>query len=182
VARVSYIEGSDDPDVQRLIAKFAGGRGGRLINIYKLLLHSPRLAETWFDHIGGVRWETELDGETREAVIIRIGYLNRVDYVIAAHVMRLAAPEGLTEDQCQALKDWRESPLFSDKLRAALALTDAMTRDVQVPGAVIDDLRPHFSERQIVELCVLIGAYNMHTRVLTALDIDPETQPVEITR
>ena len=174
MARVSHIESSDDPQVQALIGKLAGGRGDRLINIYKMLLHSPRLAETWFDHIGGVRWETELDGETREIAIIRIGYLNRVDYVIAAHVMRLAAPEDLTEEQCRALKDWPRSALFSEKQRAVLALTDAMTIDVQVPEGIIDDLRPYFSERQIVELTVLIGAYNMHTRVLAALDIDPE--------
>jgi 4-carboxymuconolactone decarboxylase len=177
LARVSLIDTSDDPDVERLIEKLRSGREGRLINIYRMLLHTPRLAETWFDHIGGVRWETELDGQVREVAIIRIGYLNRVDYVIKAHVMRLAAPEGLTEAQCEDLKDWQASALFDDHLRAALALTDAMTRDVQVPQEVFDALKLHFSERQIVELCVLIGAYNMHTRVLAALEIDPEGAP-----
>jgi alkylhydroperoxidase family enzyme len=174
MARVSHIDSSEHPAVQQLISKLKDGREGRLINIYRMLLHSPRLAETWFDHIGAVRWETDLDGQAREVAIIRIGYLNRIDYVIKAHVMRLAAPEGLTEEQCEALKDWQPSDLFDDRLRAVLALTDAMTRDVQVSQAVFDDLKPHFNERQIVELCVLIGAYNMHTRVLAALDIDPE--------
>ena len=182
MARVSLIESSDEPAVQDLIGKFRGGRGGRLINIYKMLLHSPRLAGTWFDHIGAVRWETELDGQTREVVTIRIGYLNRVDYVIQAHVPRLAIPEGLTEEQCEALKDWQPSSLFDARLRAALALTDAMTRNVQVSQEVFDALKPHYNERQIVELTVLIGAYNMHTRVLAALDIDPEPAPVEFTR
>jgi alkylhydroperoxidase family enzyme len=174
MARVSHVEASDDPEVQELITKLRGGRGGRLINIYKMLLHNSRLTLTWFNHISAVRWETELDGQTREVVIIRIGYLNRVDYVIAAHVMRLAAPEGLTEAQCEALKDWQSSDLFEPKLRAALAFTDAMTQDVRVPQEVFDGLKPHFSERQIVELAVLIGSYNMHTRVLAALDIEPE--------
>jgi alkylhydroperoxidase family enzyme len=174
MARVSHVNDSSEPEVQQLIAKLRSGRDGRLINIYKMLLHSPHLAETWFDHIGAVRWGTELDGQTREVVIIRIGYLNRVDYVIAAHVMRLAAPEGLSEAQCEALRDWQPSDLFEPKLRAALALTDAMTRDVQVPQGVFEALTPHYSERQLVELAVLIGAYNMHTRVLAALDIDPE--------
>jgi alkylhydroperoxidase family enzyme len=49
-----------------------------------------------------------------------------------------------------------------------------MTREVVVPDDVFDALRPHFSERQIVELTVLTGIYNMHTRVLSALRIDPE--------
>ncbi len=49
-----------------------------------------------------------------------------------------------------------------------------MTRDVAVPGAAFDALRPHFSARQTVDLTVLTGIYNMHTRVFTALAIDPE--------
>ena len=49
-----------------------------------------------------------------------------------------------------------------------------MSRDIDVPDAVFDALREHFDERQIVELTVLIGVYNMHTRVGQALQIDPE--------
>ncbi len=49
-----------------------------------------------------------------------------------------------------------------------------MTRDVEVPDAVFNGMRAHFGERAAVELTVLIAAYNMHTRVLRALDIDPE--------
>jgi len=48
------------------------------------------------------------------------------------------------------------------------------SRDIAVPDEVFDALRAHFNERQIVELSVLIGLYNMHTRVFTALGIDPE--------
>jgi len=43
-----------------------------------------------------------------------------------------------------------------------------------VPDAVFKGLRAHFSERAVVELTVLVAAYNMHTRVLKALDIDAE--------
>jgi alkylhydroperoxidase family enzyme len=49
-----------------------------------------------------------------------------------------------------------------------------MTRQVEVPDAVFEALKPHFSQRQIVELTVLIATYNMHTRVLRALEVDPE--------
>ena len=49
-----------------------------------------------------------------------------------------------------------------------------MTTLIQVPDATFAALRPHFNEREIVELTVLIGTYNMHTRVVEALGIDPE--------
>ena len=55
-----------------------------------------------------------------------------------------------------------------------LAYADAITREIVVPDDVFDALRSYFSERQIVELTVLTGIYNMHTRVFTALRIDPE--------
>jgi alkylhydroperoxidase family enzyme len=50
-----------------------------------------------------------------------------------------------------------------------------MCKDVTVPDAVYAEVARHFNERQIVELTVLIGAYNMNTRVLKALEIDPQT-------
>ena len=64
--------------------------------------------------------------------------------------------------------------LFSAAERAALAYADAMTKDVVVPDAVFAELRRHFDERKILELTVLIGAYNMHTRVCQAIELDPE--------
>ena len=49
-----------------------------------------------------------------------------------------------------------------------------MTRDVAVPDDVFDTLQRFFDERRIVELAILIGTYNMQTRVLAALQIDLE--------
>ncbi len=176
MARVSLIEERDHPELAELIASIRGGRGGRLLNIYKMLLHSPDIAKAWLEQVTTVRWKTALDGRIREIVIIRVAILNRVEYVIRAHVPGFALKEGLTREQCDALADWRNSTLFDDPQRAALAYTDAMTRDIQVPDAVHAGLRRHFDERQIVELTVLIGTYNMHTRVLQALEIDAEGQ------
>lgn len=174
MARIAYIEEKDHPELAELIGKVRAGRRGALINVYRLLLHSPALAATWLDMISTARFKTELDGRLREIAIIRIGYLNRTDYVVKQHVPELSVAEGLSREESDALADWQNSRFFSARERAALAYVDAMTRDVSVPDAVFNSLRPHFSERQIVELSVLTGIYNMHTRVFTALRIDPE--------
>jgi alkylhydroperoxidase family enzyme len=110
----------------------------------------------------------------RELVIIRIGYLTRVTYIIDQHVPNLALPEGLSLAECEALKDWRDSAFFGERERTALAYADSMTQDIQVPEAVFAAILPHFDERGIVELTVLIGTYNMHARVMHALEIDSE--------
>lgn len=175
MARVKYIDATTSPELAETAEKLRAGRRGRLLNLYKLLLHSPRLAETWYEHIGASRWQTELDGRTRELAIIRVAVLNKVEYVMRQHVPGYALEAGLTLEQCDALPDWRAyEALFDGRQRAVLAYTDAMTLTVEVPDAVFEALRPHFSERQIVELTVLIGTYNMHTRVLSALQIDLE--------
>ena len=174
MARVAYLQDGDRPECADLIGKIRGARRGNLIKIYQLLLHSPALAESWFINNNAVRWKTELDGRLRELVIIRVAKLNGASYVIGQHVPELALAEGLTRQECDALADWRSSDLFDERERATLAYADAMTRDIAVPDPVFDALNLHFSERQIVELTVLIGTYNMQTRVLRALEIDPE--------
>jgi alkylhydroperoxidase family enzyme len=174
MARVSYIEEKDHPELAELIGKIRAGRRGSLINVYRLLLHSPPLAACWLDFVSTARFKTTLDGRLREIAIIRVAYLNRTDYVVKQHVPQLSAPEGLTKEECDALADWPKSQFFNARERAALAYTDAMTRAVAVPDEVFDGLRAHFDERQIVELTVLIGLYNMHTRTFMALGIDRE--------
>jgi 4-carboxymuconolactone decarboxylase len=174
MARISYIEEKDHPELADLIGKVRAGRRGTLINVYKLLMHSPAMAVIWLDMISTARFKSALDGRLREIVIVRVALLNNTDYVFKQHVPQLAAPEGLSEAESRELADWRNSKAFSPRERAALAYTDAMTRDIAVPDSVFDALRSHFSEREIVDLTVLVGIYNMHTRVFTALGIDPE--------
>jgi len=174
MARVSYIEEKDHPELADVIGKVRAGRRGALFNVYKLLLHSPSLAGIWLDFVSAARFKVTLDGRLREIVIVRVAYLNRSTYVFNQHVPQLTAADGLSDAECAALADWRSASSFGPRERAALAYADAMTQNIAVPDAVFEDLRPHFDERQIVELSVLVGLYNMHTRVFTALGIDPE--------
>jgi alkylhydroperoxidase family enzyme len=94
--------------------------------------------------------------------------------VLRQHVPSLALADGLTREECDALADWRSSKFFDEGERAALAYTDVMTGDIAVPDAVFAAVKGHFNDRQIVELTVLIGTYNMNARVLRALELDLE--------
>ncbi len=174
MARISLIEEKDHPELAGLIDKIKAGRRGGLLNVYKLLLHAPALAETWLDHVGAVRWKTSLSGRLREVLVIRMAHVNGVDYVLNQHVPALAAAEGMTVAECDALADWRKSDAFSAAERAALAYADAMALQTSVPDAVFADLKRHYDERAIVEISVLIGTYLMHNRVMKALAIDLE--------
>jgi 4-carboxymuconolactone decarboxylase len=176
MARIPLIEEAAHPPLAEVITRIKAGRGGALLNVYKLLLHSPALAQTWFDHNAAVRFKTMLPGRLREIIIIRIAHLNGIGYVLAQHVPALAMAEGLSAAECEALADWRATGLFDATERAALAYADAMTLATSVPDDVFADVRRRFDDREIVELSVLIGTYIMHNRVMNALGIDLEPE------
>ena len=174
MARVPLIQEQDHPELADVMEKYRAGRRGKLINIYRMLLNAPPLAESWFNHSNTIRWKTTLDGRLREIVIIRMAHLTGSDYVLRQHVPGLALADGLSLEECDALADWRASKFFSAAERAALAYADTMTRDIAVPDLVFAEVQRHFNAREIVELTVLVGSYNMNARVMQALRLDLE--------
>lgn len=156
------------------VARVRRQRRGRLLKLYKALLHSPPLAESWFCHMNAVRWGSTLPGRLRELIIVRIARIFDAAYVIGQHVPALAEADGVSAAECAALEDWRVCESLSAAERAALAYCDAMTAGAKVADHLFAALRPHYAERQIVELTVLVATYNMHIRVVEALAITPE--------
>jgi len=177
MARVPLIQEQEHPELADMIERFRAGRRGKLINIYRMLLNAPPLAESWFNHSNTVRWKTKLSGRLREIVIVRMGHLTKSQYILRQHVPSLAVADGLSLEECDALSDWRASKFFTASERAALAYADSMTREIVVPDAVFAEIDRHFNPREIVELTVLIGTYNMNARVLQALQLDLEPLP-----
>ena len=173
MARVPLIDDRSGP-LAALIAKLTGARGGRLLNLYRVLLNSPSFAEAWQAFNDVIRFHNALDEQAREFAILRVAQLTGADYQFQIHATRYAPDAGITVQQIAALDGSEHSSLFQPAHRALLAYADAMTVDIDVPDEVFDKLRRHYNDRQIVELTVLIAAYNMHTRVGRALRIDPE--------
>ena len=173
MARISYVDENTHPGLAAEIGRIKGARGA-LINIYKLLLHSPAIASSWLAHSNTIRWNTALSPRLRELVIIRIATAAKYAYALRQHVPSIALKDGVSLEECEALADWRASAFFSAQERAALAYADAMYAGAEVPDAVFEAVRSHFGEREVVELTVLIGTYIMHNRVFTALRVDVE--------
>ena len=174
MARVPLIQEDSDPDLAELIGRIKVGRRGSLLNIYKLLLHSPEVTQAWMGLIDAIRANTVLDGRSRELAILRVAAVNRSAYEIKQHVPRIALSMGLTLDDCDAVAAWPAPSGLSEKDDAVIAYADAVTRDVELDEQVVERLKPHFSPREIVELTIVIGTYNMHGRVVEPLKVDLE--------
>jgi alkylhydroperoxidase family enzyme len=75
--------------------------------------------------------------------------------------------QGETEERLYLLNAWRESPLYTDRERAALAWTEAVTLigETHAPDDLYEDVRARFSEAETVNLTMLIGAINAWNRL-----------------
>ncbi|MGI8896646.1 MAG: carboxymuconolactone decarboxylase family protein [Casimicrobiaceae bacterium] len=159
-----------NPDLTALIVRIKEERGGRLLNLYRMLLHSPPLADGWRELMTAIRQHATLSARIRELVILHIAVINGADYEFRAHVP-FALKEGITQAQIDALKAGKIEAL-SDAERAVLAYAGAMTVEVRVPDPLFDDVRRQLNAREIVELTATIAAYNMVSRFVEALQID----------
>jgi alkylhydroperoxidase family enzyme len=171
MARIPYSDDSD-PAFAALKANIVAERG-KLHNLYRMLLNSPPVAQGWLDFLTAIRQKCVLDGYVRELSILRIAVINKADYEFLSHVP-FALKAGLAQAQVDDIQRWEQSTLFSDRDRAVLGYTDSMTRDVHVPEAVFEPVKHHFSTREVTELTATIAAYNLVSRFLEALEIDPE--------
>ena len=168
MARLPYAD-LTHPEVSPLVEQIVAERGS-VLHLYQMLLQSPPIARGWLNHLTGIRHHNSLSGALREMVIMRIAHLNGAPYEADQHAP-IALKEGMTQAQLDVLPQWEGSDLFSAQERAVLAYTDSMTREVQVPDAIFDAVRPFFEPRQLVELTATIATYNMVSRFLEALQI-----------
>ena len=173
MARVPLL-GEERSDLAPFIARVKAERG-KLINLYRVLMNSPTVAAGWLDFNSIIRYKTSLDAALREMIILRVSLLNGAEYQARIHGSGHALKAGVTPEQVAALGDAQPAGgLFTPAQRAALDWTDAMTRQIEVPDALHVELKKHFNDQAVVEISVLAGAYNMHTRVARALRIEPE--------
>ena len=168
LSRIDWVD-INSPDIAPKARQIVAERGS-VLDLYKMLLHSPPVAMGWLRYLTAIRHECELAGHIRELVIMRVAILNGATYEAEQHAP-FARREGVTERQLEMLGNWESSEEFNEQQRAVLAYTDAMTQHIRVSADVFLGVRTHFNDRLIVELTATIAAYNMVSRFLEALEI-----------
>jgi len=126
---------------------------------------SPAAMQPWIE-VGRSLQINGLDPLLRELVMTRASQVNGCAYCIHHHLAD-ARKHGESEDRLHLLSAWRESSLYSDRERAALAWTDALTQvsQTQAPDRDYEVLRRHFTEDEQVKLTLLIAAVNAWNRI-----------------
>jgi AhpD family alkylhydroperoxidase len=108
-----------------------------------------------------------------DLVHIRASQLNGCAFCLDMHVKE-AKVHGERELRLYHLSIWRESPLFSDKERAALEWTEALTKlSAHIPDSVYQQVRAHLSEKEMADLTFAIGIINFWNRLNIASPTTP---------
>lgn len=167
--RVPLVAPGSRPELAEIEQRIMAERG-RVSLLYQVLLNSAPIANGWERMLTAVRNQTMLPASLREIIILRIAVLNRAAYEFDAHIPH-AEKAGVSAAKIEALRAGGSDDVFSDVERVVLELTDAMTRDVQVPDALFARVNARFTPQDVVELVATVAAYNMVSRFLVALNI-----------
>jgi alkylhydroperoxidase family enzyme len=166
-----------------LVSAIRERRHGKLLNLDRMLLHSPNFAKGWNAMFGAIRNQLSLPGKLRELAIMQIGVLNKSDYEWAQHEGEFIKAGG-TREQLDALRHGAgtgsaDPKLFDDAERMTLQLTREMTQKIDVTPDTMKKARSILPDAQVVELIGTIAGYNMVSRfaVATGLDIEESTPP-----
>jgi AhpD family alkylhydroperoxidase len=139
----------------------------------------PRLARDAYRAQVALDRSIELDPALRELLKMRASIVNGCAYCIDMHA-REAHELGETEQRLLALAGWRESPLFSARERAALAVCDAVTlihRD-GLPDDVYAGAQAEFDDEEIAQLILAVAAINTWNRIaISAHSVYPDPWP-----
>lgn len=173
MARIPYAD-LTNPEAKPLVDRIVAERGG-VLHLYQMLLHSPPVASGWLNYLTAIRQQSTLPGGLRELVIMRIAILNGAPYEAEQHAP-IALREGVSQVQLDELAEWQQSKSYDATQRAVLAYTDAMTKDVHVSPEVFAAVKAALTDRLLVELTATVGAYNMVSRFLEALQIHSHDQ------
>ena len=130
------------------------------------------LSETTNAHssaLAALEREIDVEPGLRELVKLRASMVNGCAYCVDLH-SKTARRGGESEQRIYALSAWHDAPFFTDRERAALALTDALTNvaNGHMPGEVYEEAARQFDYDELTQLIWQIGTINLWNRVMIA--------------
>ncbi|HET7871363.1 MAG TPA: carboxymuconolactone decarboxylase family protein [Terriglobales bacterium] len=123
--------------------------------------------------------QSELDEKLLTLIKLRASLINGCAYCIDMHWKDLRTL-GETEQRLYGLGAWEESPYYTERERAALAWTDAVTRinETHAPDDVFQQARKYFGEKELADLTLAIAAINAWNRLaISARSVPGKYQP-----
>jgi len=173
-ARIAPAPLEDLGPLARVVAKVVGrATVGEPPRVFTTLGRHRRLFRVWLPFAGTMLLRTRLPRVDVELVVLRTACNCAAPYEWAQHVP-LARAAGLGAAVIDAVPDWREHETLTDRQRLLLTAVDELHSQRVVTAATWGELTATFDEADLIELCMLVGHYEMLAMTLNSLGTEPE--------
>jgi AhpD family alkylhydroperoxidase len=151
--------------------------GGGPPNVFTTLARHRGLFRRWLRFAGALMPGGLLPRRESELVILRVAENCRCEYEWRHHE-RLGRTAGLTAEQIQRVRAGPDAAGWSARERLLLLTADELHTERVVSGELWGQLRPLMSDVELIELCMLIGHYEMLAMTLNSLRVAPDVLPL----
>jgi 4-carboxymuconolactone decarboxylase len=171
MARIPY------PDLDTLDPKVGDfmRRIDPMVNVFHMLSHAETAVRPFMQLGNALLFKGDLDDVLREIVILRVGHVTGSTYEVHQH--RIVGKHcGMTDAQIDAVPTGAESDVFDAKQKLAIRVTDEVLANVRLKDETFKVAEAAFSHRELTELFLVIGFYNMIAGFLENMQIEIEPE------
>ncbi|MFM9140364.1 MAG: carboxymuconolactone decarboxylase family protein [Solirubrobacterales bacterium] len=176
-ARIAPLEPPYDPQTEAMLAKWMPpGSGVEPLALFRTLGRHEELASRSRPLGAGILAKGLVPPRLREVMIHRTCALTGAEYEWGVHVMGFGRPLGFTDGQlASTISGSAEDPVWEPGEAAVFAMADALHHESTIDDELLERLREHLDDEQIIELCLTSGWYHAISYVINvaAIPLEP---------
>jgi alkylhydroperoxidase family enzyme len=174
VERLRPGDASEIGRLNALIAKVAGAAtGGEPPKVFTTLARHRRLFRRWLYFAGALMPGGVLKRAETELLILRVAHNSHCEYEWRQHE-RLAAAAGLESGEIDRVRQGPDADGWSHRHQLLLRAADELHSERTISDPLWAELRPLYTDRELIELCMLVGHYEMLAMTINALGVEPD--------
>lgn len=171
MARIPYPDLDNlDPEVGAFMRRI-----DPMVNVFHMLAHAETAVRPFMRLGNALLFKGDLDPVLREIVILRVGHVTGSSYEVHQHKI-VGRNCGMTEAQIEAVPEGESSNVFTDREKLAIRVTDEVLANTRVKDETFAAMEGSFSHREMTELLLVIGFYNMIAGFLENMQIEIEPE------
>lgn len=171
MARIPYPDlDALDPEVGQFMRRI-----DPMINVFHMMSHAETAVRPFMRLGNALLFKGDLDPVLREIVILRVGHVTGSTYEVHQHKI-VGRNCGMTDAQIDAVPTGATSDAFDETQKLAIRVTDEILANVRMSDATFEAAKAAFSHRELVELILTIGFYNMIAGLLENLQVEIEPE------